>query len=358
MLPDFDEINKSWSFRISPYLDTLRARINYRIDELLSQPSSFRYSDPVSQAKKLKGIDLGYFVCVWWPSAPIHTLSTLACYLLWNFIWDEEIDSDSGSLGKDIMAAGRYRETTLTYLRKELGLEELAYNQDKEVITTNVLITSVKHVTQALASKDRRQRERFYEEVEHWINTTEVEQARRRESNLSHFDDYIELRLGTVGLRPCCILYDILAGPIFNSNPPNPFYNSSPALTNFDEDISLMIDQVTLMVAVTNDIFSCKKELADGAPDNAIPVLWLQTQDLRKAVDMATDILRMSKEVFDQTEQKVLGRCADNARETMAVKSYLESLKTNIIGNVAWSMRCKRYGLQDKVGQRVILITL
>lgn len=51
-------------------------------------------------------------------------------------------------------------------------------------------------------------------------------------------------------------------------------------------------------------------------------------------------------------------RCAANSLETLAVLAFVESLETNVTGHEEWSMRCRRYGLQDRVGEKGIVITL
>lgn len=366
ILPDFDAIHYAWPVVTSPHLAALRAYVNARVDTLLSRPSSFQYPKPARKAKEIKAIDFGYMVCQWWPRASVEVLQVLACYMIWTFIWDDEIDTDHGSLGSDLEGAKQYRTTTLQYFLEELAL--IPKPERSEPLTTNLLITSFDVIINAVLKTPRKQRERLYTEVEYWINTTEIEQVRRStESNVRSFDEYMPLRMGTAGYRPCAVLYDILTGQVFDSIAPTcgvpvsytPECIPSPtSLTSTDKAMDTMLTQTTLLIAITNDIFSARKEIADGAPDNTIPALWLASRNLTTAVDTAVEILKTAIVDFEAAERNLKENCAANSLETLTMIAFIESLKTNVTGHEEWSMRCRRYGLQDRVGEKGIVITL
>lgn len=366
VLPDWDAIHYGWPVMTSRHLTTLREYVNDRIETLLSQPSSFQYPNPARKAKEIKAADFGYMVCQWWPQASVEVLKVLACYMIWTFIWDDEIDSDHGSLGSDKEGSKQYRAITLQYMQEELSL--IPKSGRSEPLTTNILITSFDVIINAVSHISRRQRERLYTEVEYWINTTEIEQYRRNtESEMRPFNEYMPLRMGTCGYRPCAILYDILTGSCFDSIAPTcsvpvsytPLSIPPPtALNDTDKALETMVVQTTLIIGITNDIFSARKEIADGAPDNSIPSLWLASRNLTTAVSTAADILKVAVAEFEAAERQVRGNCAVNSLETIAMLVFIESLKTNVTGHGEWSMRCRRYGLQDRVGEKGIVITL
>lgn len=366
VLPDWDTIDSDWPVVTSRHLTTLREYVNDRVETLLSQPSSFRYPNPARKAKEIKAADFGYMVCQWWPRASVEVLKVLACYMIWTFIWDDEVDSDHGSLGSDVEGSKHYRAITLQYMLEELSL--IPKPERSEPLTTNFLITSFDVIINAVSHTPRKQRERLYTEVEYWINTTEIEQQRRNtESEMRPFNEYMPLRMGTCGYRPCAILYDILTGSCFDSIAPTcsvpvsytpVSISPSQSLNDVDKAMETMVVQTTLIIGITNDIFSARKEIADGAPDNSIPSLWLASRNLTTAMNTAVDILKTAIAEFEAAERQVKESSAANSLETIRLLAFIESLKTNVTGHEEWSMRCRRYGLQDRVGEKGIVITL
>ena len=374
ILPDFDEIYRGWSVSISPHINWLQSQVECRIVFLLSQATTAQRKDPLLQHKKLKAIDVAFLVSSWWPNADPEVLLVLSYAALWLFMWDDEIDCEDSELGRDAERAQKYREDTLRYVKDGLDLWESG--RGKYTITpTNILITSFGDIGVVVRSKMGEQRERLYREIEYWILSTEVEQARRSKPSLPEFGDYLATRMGTSGVRVLCILFDVLTGPTFVSTPPMVFQSksarsssmsltsssepstySSTSLTTVAEDLELMTHQTNLHISLANDILSVKKELAVGAPDSTIPILWLELGHLNEAVETAVNILQGAKRTFEMAEQRVLESCI--IEERAGIKSYIDSLKTMCSGNIAWSMRSKRYGMHllAAAGEKVIVL--
>ncbi|KAK5954762.1 hypothetical protein OHC33_004487 [Knufia fluminis] len=277
--------------------------------------------------------------------------------LLWLFMWDDEIDSRDASLGSDFEGAQRYRKTTLAYVAKALNLMDDAPIPDLSA-TTNVLITGFSDIANAVSSKDKQQRRRLYKEVEYLVQSTEVEQARRSEVSLPTLEEYIETRMGTSAVRVLCVLFDILTGPSFDSSPC--FTSSKRSSHTSSQCLEIMTNQTNLLISITNDILSVKKEVAVGAPDSIIPILWLESRKLAEALVRTVGLLEKARRVFDEAEQKMLRSCWNEMAigEIIGALQYVEALKTSCTGNVAWSMRSRRYGLSSLAGQREKVIVL
>jgi len=335
-LPDFEQIYHDWPVSVSPHMDWLKCQVDNRIRWLLSQVPSSGVKDQRRKQKGLEGIDVGYLVSSWWPEAAPEVLCTLAYCALWLFMWDDEIDGMNANLGSDLEAAQQYRDDTLRYVFEELGLATV------DSAPTNMLITSFSDIAVPLSVKDIKQRERFYEEIEYWIEATEVEQVRRSEPSLPSLHEYMEVRMGTSGVRVLCILYDILTGPTLDSC--QYMFSSGDLEVTIAEDLELLTDLTNVFISVTNDVLSVKKELAVGAPDSTIPILWLESRDLTAAVDKVVRMLKTSRSLFDETEQRLLGICRMHGGN-LFVERYIAAMKSMNSGNVAWSMRCRRYGL-------------
>lgn len=118
---------------------------------------------------------------------------------------------------------------------------------------------------------NRKQRKRFYEEIEYWIASTEIEQIRRGEQSLPSLREYMEVRVGTSWVRVLCILFDILIGSAFDTC--RPIFLVDNSEMTVVEDLELLTDLTNLFISVTNDVLSVKKKLEVGAPDSTIPIL-------------------------------------------------------------------------------------
>jgi len=121
-------------------------------------------------------------------------------------------------------------------------------------------------------------------------------------------------------------------------------FSSGDLEVTIAEDLELLTDLTNVFISVTNDVLSVKKELAVGAPDSTIPILWLESRDLTAAVDKVVRMLKTSRSLFDETEQRLLGICRMHGGN-LFVERYIAAMKSMNSGNVAWSMRCRRYGL-------------
>lgn len=385
VLPEFEELFKDWPQGVSPHLESLRVDVESHIASLLTRPSSFQYDDPARKKKELVAIDLPYFVATWWPHASRDSLFVLARCALWLFMWDDEIDSSDASLGRDAKGASEYRKTTLEYVRSSLGLVGFVPNE-------NVLITSFDNVSDALGTRSSTLCQRFYDEIEHFINATEAEQARRGNDKLPNLHEYLVTRLGTSGVNVLSTLYDLIEGVTPHWAQPSAFGKSkycSPAslgicqrsassehvwrMTDATEIIEFLAIQCNTIISVKNDILSLNKEVIAGAVDSSIPILYMTRRDVRQAVQDALGIILKAKSAFDeaaaQLEASIQARVADTEPlrsflidpqvilpEVHYMPAIITALRTMVTGNIAWSMTSERYGLQDLPASREVVL--
>ena len=369
-IPDFYRIYHHWPVSVSPHIDWLRDKVNAYTDSIFAQQLRFPCADPIRKRKEVEAINVAYLVSSWWPCADSEVLLRLAYCSLWLFIWDDESEGSHSSCEANAESAQRFRDETREYARRLLNVGPTTAYTNLTPAPTNVLITAFADVAAPVASKDEEQQARFYEEVAFYIHATGTEAARRAKPNLPALDDYLGLRIGTSGVRVLAILFDILSGPAFKSLPPSAYSRTrnsalaaNPSLTDYyscDDDLDLITDQCNLLISITNDILSLKKELRIGIADSAIPILFSLTRDLDEAMKHTVEILESSKQVFDEAEQRVLTRLgiAGDEEKRARTKKYIDSLKTMVTGNVAWSMRSERYGLTEMKGKEKRVVFL
>lgn len=265
--------------------------------------------------KRLEAADFGLFVATWWPDLNREQLQVMAFCIIWLFLWDDEIDSESSNLGTEFETAQCYRNKTLDFVATALGLADTP-----SALCTSVLITSISDVTASIAGSEKRLRRRFFQEMEYFVHATEIEQKRRLENKLPQLEEYLDCRMGTSGVGVCVVLHNILVGELMDD----------ASRTEMDE----MMLQTNMMISITNDILSLKKELAAGTPDSIIPILWQQSGSLQMAVDKAYKLLKEARSLFDASEQRLFSNLPGFPLSRK--KQYAEMCKTNCTGNVNW----------------------
>lgn len=265
--------------------------------------------------RRLKRADFGLFAATWWPDLTREQLRLMAYCIIWLFMWDDEIDSEQSNLGHELSTAHSYRQRTLDFITTSLGLADAASEA-----CNNVLITSVADVLAPIVSAEKGQRKRFLEEIEFFIHATETEQMRRLENRLPRLDEYISCRMGTSAVGVCVVLHNILV--------------EEPMVDSNRQVMDEMMLQTNMMISITNDILSLKKELAAGTPDSVIPILWQRSRRLQEAVSDACGILKLAKSRFDEAERRLFSTFPDLS--IFRKRQYAEMCKTNCTGNVTW----------------------
>lgn len=168
-----------------------------------------------------------------------------------------------------------------------------------------------------------------------------VKEASDRESP-SHglsLDAYMDARRGSVGIRPffgfgrwiwkLAIPQDVLAHPV----------------------ITKMEEQAIDMGALANDLYSYKKEfLESGAHHNYVtvamrdPITGIPANDRQAAIDYTCK--RFAEILADFHRQKGELPSFGEDIDTM-IKRYIFVMMDLVVGNIQWSLACRRYGHSD-----------
>jgi hypothetical protein len=138
----------------------------------------------------------------------------MAAFLVWIFAWDDEVDESDTVTASQEGFVHTYSQESLQYIRKELNLPA-----NPETIRDNIAnpIGTRVQLKMALfgvaASKlrtvmDLVQRERFYRELEHFVQSVEEEHIFRLRGAMPSVEKYSQIRSGSVGYRPFMALME------------------------------------------------------------------------------------------------------------------------------------------------------
>ncbi|KAH7324237.1 isoprenoid synthase domain-containing protein [Stachybotrys elegans] len=326
-LPDLRPIFQDWkgiSHRhVSPWLEPLRDTVNQKIQSL---------SFSTEKQKRLERTDFALFTALWWPDTSPECLETLAYLVIWLFTWDDEIDEPSGAYSESLSGAQTYRDQTLRFVNSCLGLTDTAQGEH-DLKPQSHIVQSFDVIGYALRSfYNESQLRRFGDEIERFMRASEVEQLGRLRGEIPTLDEYWSFRLGTsaVYIGSAVGEYSMAA------HLPLHVMNSSAMCALWDE--------TNIIISITNDLLSLRKEIKLGCLDSIVPLTFATTMDMNEAMALSVAALQASKKRFDEAARELLSeepRLEPEVQEK--IREFIEIQRSNCVGNLIWSLETKRY---------------
>ncbi|KAI0468831.1 isoprenoid synthase domain-containing protein [Xylaria cf. heliscus] len=302
-IPDLRPIFEGWKGihhrHISPYVGHLRKKVDERIQSL-------NFSDP--KRKRLEKADFGLFTALWWPEASFERIQILAYLVIWLFTWDDEIDEPTGAYSEDFNGAQ-------ILLRPQNGL-----------------VQSFDVVGLALREcYDVKKRQRFRDEIAKFMDASEAEQRARLHGEVPTIEDYWAFRLGTsaVYIRSAAGEYSM------GVHLPQEVMDSRAMRALWDE--------TNIIISITNDLLSLRKEIRLGCIDSIVPLTFALTNDLHKAISRSVAALSASKQRFDEAAIALLAGRGETDETYRRVFDFIEVRRSNCVGNLIWSDETQRY---------------
>ncbi|KAH8588350.1 isoprenoid synthase domain-containing protein [Bisporella sp. PMI_857] len=326
---------KAWPFKTNVHVDRARKNVNLMLQSRFPNHPKLR---------KLKAGDYGLFGATWWPCASYERLLVATYVSLWLFMWDDELDSDVGSIAGSFELGQRYRAETLKFVSNRLGLD----GSEKLLTSNNEIINSFDYIGDALrGSCSVEQRERFMHEFIFFMNTSEVEQRLRLKENLVTVEEFAEYRLGTSAVRVVLSVNEYCNG------------TDLPSYIINDKDFESLWDLTNVNICNVNDLLSVKKEIDQGSAESLIPILFTQLGSTQKAVSYVMDTIHYTIRDFDATAQRLLTRFTGEDKATKkALEEFVMGCKYYCTGNLAWSMSTGRYGVHQDLHLDTITLVL
>ncbi|KAL3258398.1 hypothetical protein ABHI18_006075 [Aspergillus niger] len=317
VIPDLRSFIKSDSGGINKHRTLLPLCVYDYIDSLLPE-------DP-AKAQKVKGADFPLLACLWWPHASFRKLRVLAFLVVWLIVWDDELDGASQFTAYDLNMGQQFRDETRRFVKASLGLE----SEDPNNVTENAIIRGFSPIADFIREEyDEEHRLTLTEEIIFVIHMSKVEQENRLGMDIPSTDQYLAYRLGTNLMGVICAATELsMDWRIPRSITRSPWVKD-------------VWHQTNLIIALTNDILSLKKEIDKGEVYSFIPVLLNQNRTPQNAVDLSIQILQDSIADLDRIKSDIVAS-SDQIHSLFLV----ESCRRYCTGFLEWSLITPRYKL-------------
>ncbi|KAI1774249.1 isoprenoid synthase domain-containing protein [Hypoxylon cercidicola] len=326
VIPDLAKLMSHWPAHVNPHIDKLDAKVHEILEAILTRPEDARRLQIMKKSK------FALFAASWWPFASLEALLTTTHLVIWLFLWDDETDShEFSSIFDNFEQSCDFRKETLAYLRASLSQQRAA---EPSQVSNNPIIANFQPVADAITkSYTNDQTQVFFEELQLYIEMTEEEHRLQTTNQLPSPSEYMRRRMGSSAVRVCLAIQE---------------YTLSievPIEAMRSDLMQAIWNETNIIISVSNDILSIKKEIDQSQVDTLIPVLFLQGGSLQDAVDQATNMVRAAVERFDAAE-KSMHECFAASPETLeSVRRFIDNCKHGCTANFNWSMSSGRYKL-------------
>ncbi|KAI1395231.1 terpenoid synthase [Hypoxylon fuscum] len=316
-IPDLQSMISHWPQGIHPEIEKLDEYVQETLQYIL--PSS----DDEKRLRKMTASKFDLFGASWWPYASYEALRVVTCMSIWLFAWDDETDSlEFTSVSNDWSKASTFREKTIEYLQHSLsGSSKIGLSGR----STDPFITSFRPVGEAISKTcNDRQISTLLDELVFFVNMSAEEQKLQVMHRLPTIKEYMQRRLGTSAVRVCLATIEYAYG-----------ITLSKEILD-DEAMQCIWHETNVIVSVTNDILSVRKEVAQSQVDSLIPLLAPQLGSAQAAINHAVEIVQSSIQRFEQAEKQILEGYAQEPEVYEDVRKFIEGCKYACTSNLNW----------------------
>ena len=272
--------------------------------------------------------DIALLTCLWYPDAGWRELEALGLFTVWLVCWDDEVDTNEGDLAKDYEREGAWRQTTLQIAKASLGLdgsEEKSEDEDQNIDALNAILQDFgqRLVTAGYLPI---QRERYWRELSFYVESCGKEQSLQLAEEIPLFEDYMEIRLGTVGGGILCSLVEYAHQQAL-----------PPAILQSRHGMA-MSKLAGVILSLLNDLLSMKKEIATGCVINAVTSLMRRNDNtLDMAVDELYEEMRQAVGNFDKAAACLCQEAQGDADAESIVKRYADGYRAIVTGTLEFT---------------------
>ncbi|KAJ5151407.1 terpene synthase family metal binding domain-containing protein [Penicillium canariense] len=260
-IPNLQAIFQHWPSAINTRLACLRREIDVLLEKTI---------DDERKLNALKFCDFALLTCCisLYPQAKWEELRTAGIFMLWIFLWDDEIDDGGTLIAHSESAANSYCQDSLEYARLALGLnttdESVFQNQDFQnmqcPVSTMLYFRDACEVLRTVM--DSGQRNRLFRELQSYMIWTTKEQVARESGQILKPDQHLELRNWTSGIYPVIAIFEFITQGKLDES------------LIESEDMKVIWTETCFLCMLINDIHSAKKELTSGSMLNVVPILF------------------------------------------------------------------------------------
>ncbi|KAH6983187.1 isoprenoid synthase domain-containing protein [Ilyonectria sp. MPI-CAGE-AT-0026] len=353
-LPDLASWFSEWPSDASEHQEELRLFIDKQAESVI---------DDERKIRGVKKCNFAWFTALWYRETGWTDLQTAALFVLWIFVWDDEIDTGESAYSTDLNLARTYRQQSLDFARWCLDQQEsnlppilakfpVVSRIYKGFLRFFCLGTADEKPTCSVASMklfqewaftlrthmDADQLSRLFKEVERYITQCGMEQEERSAGKVPTPDEYMEMRMGTSGVYIACAFHEYF----IKSHLPRWLMNSTE-MTN-------LWRLTNILLVLINDILSLKKEIVEGNIISIIPVKFHANGNsgLDQVVEEALNDIRLEMKAFDETASSLNKLTSDGPfnKQTMQFVSYC---RRSVTGTLTFTMRSDRYRVNEYI---------
>ncbi|KFA72343.1 hypothetical protein S40288_09327 [Stachybotrys chartarum IBT 40288] len=275
--------------------------------------------------------DLARLTALWYPDADEPAACALGLFAVWLFLWDDAVDANEGDLAGDYDRAEAWRAATLRTARAALGLGgDEAGALPSDAISAALLEFGASFA----ASSAPAQRQRAYDEVALFVRCCAQEQDLRLRGRIPGYDAYLEMRIGTVAGQLLCALV-----PYANGLRP-----LAPAVAESAHARALE-RQVSIILGLSNDVLSLKKELSTDCVINVVAALLGPGRTLDQVVDEVCGKIADAARDFDAAGEDLLRAVGGDAEAVLAARKFIDGCRFIVTGTLDFTLTSPRYGI-------------
>ncbi|KAI1505048.1 isoprenoid synthase domain-containing protein [Biscogniauxia marginata] len=328
-IPNLKPLFSHWPQAVHLEIEKLDEYVQKTLESLFSSPGDEK------QLQRMKKTNVAEFGASWWPFALLEALKIDTHFATWLFVWDDETDStEFSSLINDFDKASAFRKETAAYLKANLSRNN---SSDLSEISTNRMITFFKPIGDAfLESSNDRQVKSFLDELLFFIDMCEEEHRAQQKPMLPTIDEYMQRRVGSGAVRTCLALIEYSYGM------------NLPSEVMEGKLMQALWHEANIIICVTNDMMSIKKEVEQSQTDSLIPLLFLELGSIQGAMNHATEMIKSAVRNFDEAEKAILAQYSADLNVQEDIRKFVEAIKYACTSNLNWGLTSGRYRLGVK----------
>ncbi|KAJ7646572.1 isoprenoid synthase domain-containing protein, partial [Roridomyces roridus] len=330
MLPSIPRLFATWPSASNKHERHLKQYVDVLLERALQNPKGLA---------AMKDAGFASQIALWYPDAEWEELMLVTAYLLWIWIWDDEVDGGTTNISRNAEQAREYYAQSREYVQQCLGLKEKPQGSDASIHPNMRLFSFVGDGL--CKSTDKIQRTRFYKELDGYMTKVEVEHELRVGGRIPGTEEYLKVRTGSVGVLPMVSITDYA----LRIRLPESIMTSKAMRAIWEE--------TTVISMIMNDIYSCPKEIAQHSLMNIIPVLWLNMRPEERSLEAVAEecikIMSEAKARFEAAANDLDIMCADDNALRKDTGNFVQWCRYFSTGVMYWGMDTSRYGLKSCV---------
>ncbi|UZP32732.1 hypothetical protein NXS19_000548 [Fusarium pseudograminearum] len=327
-IPNLHNLFRSWPEH-QPKLNRHHEHVKPLVDQAVDR-MALKY--PLIMRRKKD--DIAKFACLWYPQARKREMEALALFSTWLVCWDDAVDANEGDLAGDFASAERWRRQTLGTVREALAIDGMCARGSDDDPINDVFRDFGSRICETV-SKD--QRRVLHDEIQLFTASCAAEQELRLAGRVPDYESYMKLRIGTVGGGMLCSLVPYAA------------QERRPQAVLSSPEVHQLWTQVCVLLSLSNDVLSLKKELQTGCVINAVAAIMEPSMTLDMVVAELEARMRMAVKDFDDAARKLIEDTEGDGELRPLVEKHVEGCRSIVTGTLELTLTSLRYNISKLV---------